>query len=90
MLSGVPTGPNMNTGTLNNNHGYGPIGTGISGIITGGGSSAQQTMSGFAGISNHMNINVYKQGSANQPHVNQSTIKDSISFSKINAKIKKR
>jgi len=38
-----------------------------------------------------MNINVYKQGSSgNQTHVNQSTIKDSISFSKINAKIKKR
>ena len=42
MLSGVPTGPNMNTGTIgNNNHGYGPNGSGISGIITGGGSSAQ-------------------------------------------------
>jgi hypothetical protein len=35
-----------------------------------------------------MNINVYKQGSATNN--TQSTIKDSLSFSKINAKIKKR
>lgn len=63
----------MSNGTIGgNNHGYGPIGGGISGL---------QQASGT------MNINVYKQNS--NTSTNPQNIKDSISFSKINSKMKK-
>jgi hypothetical protein len=59
----------MSNGTIGgSNHGYGPIGGGISNIMN-----------------NNMNINVYKQNSSG----NNNT-KDSIPFSKINSKMKKK
>lgn len=58
----------MSNGTIGgSNHGYGPIGGGISNIMN-----------------NNMNINVYKQNSSG------NNTKDSISFSKINSKLKKK
>lgn len=53
-------------------------------IMAAGPSTGQNTLSTFGGIG-AMNMNVYKQNSGQQ-----SNIKDSISFSKMNAKIKKR
>ena len=47
--------------------------------------SGGNTLSTFGGKAAAMNMNVYKQNSGNN-----SNIKDSISFSKMNAKIKKR
>ena len=66
---------NLSNGTIGvSNHGYGPI----------GGGALAGLMANNTGMGG-MNINVYKQNSSN----NQN-IKDSISFSKINAKMKKR
>jgi hypothetical protein len=63
----------MSNGTMGgNNHGYGPIGGGISGLQNANGT---------------MNINVYKQNSTTSS--NPQNIKESISFSKINSKMKK-
>ena len=50
-----------------------------------GSNSGGNTLSTFGGKGPGMNMNVYKQNSGNN-----SNIKDSISFSKMNAKIKKR
>lgn len=85
LLTGPGVGQNINSGTLGaSTHGYGPISSGLNGLISGvGPSSNMQAMPGLG-----MNINVYKQGSASNN--SQTAIKDSLGFSKINAKIKKR
>ena len=75
----------MNNGTIGSAHGYGPIGGGLAGMGGPSGSSQLPSYSGAMGNIG-MNLNVYKGGS----NSNNSNIKESISFSKINAKMKKR
>ena len=83
-MLGVGPGVASNGTMGGSTHGYGPIGGpgGYKGIISGGTNANQHN-------NINMNINVYKQGS-NSSNSNQGNIKESISFSKINAKIKKR
>ena len=87
LITGTGGTSNMNSGTLGaSTHGYGPISTGLNGLISGVGPSLNSNVQAMPSLG--MNINVYKQGSATNN--TQSNIKDSLSFSKINAKIKKR
>ena len=54
---------NGNSGTLGaSTHGYGPISTGLNGLISGVGPSHNQNIQAMPSLG--MNINVYKQGSA--------------------------
>ena len=80
-LSGVSA---MGNGSIGANHGYGPIGGGLTGMS---GPAATSNLPSYAAMGNlGMNLNVYKQQSSN----GNSNIKESISFSKINAKMKKK
>ena len=75
----------MSNGTIGSSHGYGPIGGGLSGLS---GPAASNQLPSYSGTMGNiaMNINVYK----GQGNTNNQNIKESISFSKINAKMKKR
>jgi len=65
LLSGAG---NLSNGTIGgNNHGYGPLGGGLQGIMQVAGVSGNQgNLGGFQG----MNMNAYKQNSSNQGQLN--------------------
>ena len=58
LLNGGGVGSNMNSGTLGaSTHGYGPISTGLNGLISGVGPSLNSNMQAMPSLG--MNINVY-------------------------------
>lgn len=75
----------MSNGTIGSTHGYGPMGGGLGGMGGPGGSNQLPNYSGAIGNMG-MNINVYK----GQSNSNNQNIKESISFSKINANFKQK
>jgi hypothetical protein len=57
LLTGTGAGQNMNSGTLGaSTHGYGPISTGLNGLISGVGPPLNPNMPAMGGLG----INVYK------------------------------
>lgn len=59
LLNGSGVGQNINSGTLGaSTHGYGPISTGLNGLISGVGPSLNSNMQAMPSLG--MNINVYK------------------------------